>query len=300
MSRFPAQSTIAVIMVFVVSSTLLASGPVIGVVTGPGTFRVANGAVHDNATLFDGNTIVTGDATPLVQLKDGARIQLGTGTTATFKGHVVDLSLGISEIRFAPEYSVTAKTLRIAPASKDARVTVQVVNDHRILVAANSAPVNVFNRDGLTVAMVTAGETLSFDPFAGPAQATSLTGCLLTKVGTPILVDPQTYQVSQLSGGSVVGEVGNRVTITGEVTQAGKTIDIAGQVLQVASVARVAAGGCAAVAADPRIKADPPGGIAAEHHSSHAGWIILGVAVAGGAVAGVVIATHKSSTPASQ
>jgi len=282
-------------MVFAVSSTLLGAGPVIGVVTAQGSFRVANTSVNDNATLFDGNSIVTGDTTPLVNLKDGARILLGTGTSASISGHVVNLTQGIGELRSAASYSVLAKTLRITP-SKSAIATVKVESDHRVLVAAVAAPVNVYNRNQILVATLRAGDTLSFDPQPASPQATSVTGCLLTKGGAPIIVDPQTYQVSQLIGGNWRGEVGNRVTVTGDVTGTGKTVDIAAQALQVASVTRVAAGGCAAVAADPRIKADTAvlggrGGGPEPRHSYTAVWVVAGVAVA----AGVAIAIAESN-----
>jgi hypothetical protein len=283
-------------MVFAVSSTLLGADPVIGVVTAQGSFRVANTSVNDNATLFDGNTIVTGDTTPLVNLKDGARIQLGTGTSASISGHVVNLTQGIGELRSAANYSVLAKTLRITPG-KSAIATVKVESDHRVLVAAVAAPVNVYNRNQILVATLRAGDTLSFDPNAASPQATSVTGCLLTKGGSPIVVDPQTYQVSQLVGGNWRAEVGNRVTVTGDVAGTGKTVDIAAQALQVASVTRVAAGGCAAVCADPRIKADSCAvtKIEPRHNPHTTAWVVGGVAVAAVAAIAIYEATKNRS-----
>jgi hypothetical protein len=290
--RYSAQPVIASILVVAVSSSLLGASPVIGVVTAQGNFRVGNVSVNDNANLLDGSTIVTGSSTPLVDLKDGAKIQLGTSTNAAIRGHVIDLRQGIGEVRSASDYSISAGTLRIAP-TKNAAATVQVVSEHRILVAAVMAPVNVYNRNGLPVAMVRAGETLSFDPLGASPEATSITGCLLTsKDGKPILVDPQTFQVSQLIGGNLSGEMNNRVTVTGDITSAGKTVNIASQALQVTSVTRVAAGGCAAVAADPRIGGT---GSAAAPTSHKTAWIVGGVVVGGGAIAAIVIATHNKS-----
>jgi len=295
LTRFPAQSVLVLIMVGVVSSTLLGAGNVIGVISAEGSFRVENVAVNDHATLFDGNAVQTGDTAPRVYLKDGAWMHFGTGTSAIISGHNVALTEGIAEIGAAPNYSVSAKTLRIAPANKKSIAQVQVVGDHRVVVAALEASVNVYNRNGLPVAMVRAGATLSFDPFAGDPTASTLTGCLLMKGGKPILVDPNTYQVAELRGTNWEGEVGNRVTVTGDVV-AGPTLDIAAQVLQNITITRVAVGGCAAVAFDQRIKADPlPNrGVGAVHHSYTTLYIVGGVAVAGGAI-GVIAASNKKS-----
>jgi len=291
-----AQSLIALILVCVVGSTLLASGNVIGVISAEGSFRVENHAVNDNATLYDGNTIQTGDTAPRAYLKDGAWVHFGTGTSATISGHDIELKQGIGEFGAALNYSVLAKTLRIMLAGKSSVAQVQVVSDHRVFVAALEAPVVVYNRNGLPVAVVRAGVTLSFDPSAASPDTTSVTGCLLTKGGQPILVEPNTYQVSELRGTNWTGEVGNRVTVTGDVVS-GPTLAIASQVLQNITITRVAAAGCVAVASDPRISADPPSstpvqvGAAKSHQTA---YIIGGVAIGGGII-GVVVATHKKS-----
>ncbi len=295
MSRFPAQSFLALILVVVVSSTLLGAGNVIGVISAEGSFRVENVAVHDQATLFDGNTVMTGDTAPRVYLKDGAWMHFGTGTRALISGHTVELKEGIGEMGGAPGYSFSAKTLRIAPANRKSIVQVQIAGDHSVVVAALEAPVTVYNRNGLPVALVRAGGTLSFDPFAAAPDSSTVTGCLLVKGGKPILVDPNTYQVSELRSANWKGEVGNRVTVTGDVV-AGSTLSIAVQTLENITITRVAVGGCAAVAFDDRIKADPlPAGAAvAVHHSYAVYYVIGGVAVAGGAIAAITASNKKS------
>jgi len=295
LSRFPAQSVLALIMVGVVSSTLLGADNVIGVISAEGSFRVGNVDVNDYATLFDGNAVKTGNTAPRVYLKDGAWMHFGTGTSVIISGHNVELREGIGEIGAAPNYSFSAKTLRITPANKKSIAQVQVVGDHRVVVAALEAPVNVYNRNGLPVAMVRAGAALSFDPFAADPTASTVTGCLLVKGGKPILVEPDTYQVSELRGTNWNSEVGNRVTVTGDVV-AGATMNIAVQVLQNITITRVAVGGCAAVAFDDRIKADPlpNSAIGAAHHSYAPYYIIGGVAVAGGVIGAIAASSKKS------
>jgi hypothetical protein len=295
LSRFLTQSVLVLTTIGTASSTLLGAGNIIGVISAEGSFRLANVAVHDNATLFDGNSVQTGDTAPRAYLKDGAWIHFGTGTSAIISGHNIELREGIGEIGSAPNYSVSAKTLRITPANRKSVAQVQVISDRRVVVAALEAPVNVYNRNGLPVAMVRAGETLSFDPLAADQSATTVTGCLLTKGGKPILVDPNTYQALELRGANWSSEVGNRVAVTGEVV-AGPTVDIASQVLQNISITRLAVSGCAAVAFDPRIKADPlpNSSVGAASHSHTGYYIIGGVGVAGGVI-GVIAASSKKS-----
>ena len=306
MSRLTPQSLIALILVGLVSSTLLASSTVIGVVSAEGTFRLDNAAASDHATLFDGNVIQTEETAPRIDLKDGAWMRFGTGSRARISSHEVELERGIGELGSAKNYEVDAKTLRIKPGSNSV-VRVQVDNDRRVLVAALNAPVRVYNRTGILVANVLAGMTLSFDPQAGGPTTASASGCLLTKNGRYIVVDPNTKQIIELRGGTdLAKEAGNRVTISGNVVPGATPMEGANQVVGLTSVTHVAPGGCVATAAS--VGADPPTpppgtptssnapGGGAVHHASSTPYIIGGIAVAGGAI-GAIVATRSSKSP---
>jgi hypothetical protein len=294
---------IAMILVGVVSTTLLASGNVIGVISAEGTFRLDSAAVSDHATLFEGDVIQTGATAPTVDLKNGGRIQLGPNSTAKFSGPQVELQQGIGEVASAKGFEVQARSLHIQPVDAASVARVEVRGDRTVLVAAYHAPVRVLSATGIVVANVAAGMTLSFDPQAG--GNTSISGCLLTKGGKFIVVDPQNPRVlAEVRGNDVVtGQVGNQVTIAG-TTIPGATSTIQGvQVVGETSLQQTAGKTAACVNAAKAVGADPvagtavnttakeagkTGGKAAGAASSHTtAYVIAGIAVAGGAIGGI-------------
>jgi len=307
LSRLTVQAFIALILVGTVNSSLLGSSAIIGVVSAEGTFRLNNSAANGHATLFDGNLIQTDETAPRVDLKDGAWMRFGANSRAMFSGHDIHLEGGIGEIGSAKDYKVLAKTLRITPVGSDSVVRVQVAGDHQVLVAAFTAPAQVYNRTGFLVATLKPGETLSFDP---QPVAVTANGCLLTKNGRFIVVDTKdTTKVVELRGAELGKELGNQVTINGNAVPGATPMAGASQVVGVTSaVSHIATGGCdevaAKIGADPPPDSKPPVSIQQTKeggpkppgggHSSTP-YIIGGVVVAGGVI-GVIVATHKSTS----
>src|SRR5262249_41749912 len=106
---------IALILVGVVSTTLLASSNVIGMVSAEGTFRLDNVSFNDHTSLSEGSVIQTGATAPTVNLTNGGRIQLGPNSTAKFAGRQVQLEQGIGEVASSQGFEVQAGTLHIKP-----------------------------------------------------------------------------------------------------------------------------------------------------------------------------------------
>jgi hypothetical protein len=293
LTKLTAHSLISLVLVCTVTSSLFGSNAVIGIVSAEGTFHLDNNAANGHATFFDGNVIQTDTTAPRLDLKDGAWMHFGTHSRARISGHVVSLETGIGEIGSAKDYRILAKTLRINPADDNSVVRVQLAGVHRILVAAYSGPVQVFNGTGLLVATLKSGETMAFDP--QPATVTT-TGCLLTKNGRFIVVDPNdTSKVIELRGSDLSKDIGNQVTITGTAVPG------ATEVVAVTSpVSRVRTDGCSEVAAKvgadaPPITPGPTGSAVPKAAHSSTPYIVGGVAVAGGVI-GAIVATRGSKS----
>jgi hypothetical protein len=73
--RFSVQSLIALILAANLSLGT-AAAPAVGIITATGSFTIDASNVTGNATLFEGNQIETGKASSLLQLNNGARMQL--------------------------------------------------------------------------------------------------------------------------------------------------------------------------------------------------------------------------------
>ena len=108
--------------------------------------------------------------------------------------------------------------------------------------------VRVTNAGGLLVANLEAGNALSFDPQAGAAGPTRVSGCLLRKDGKFLVVDQTTNVTLQVQGPGLDKEVGNRIEIAGAADPASPTVPGASQLINVQEVKRLGKGGCASTA----------------------------------------------------
>lgn len=151
-------------------SVLSAAAPGIGIAMSDGTLTINNARTAGNATLFEGNTIETGNASSRLQLNNGATLQLSSDARGTVFGNRLVLEKGATQVG-ASSFEVNARTLHIV--GSDARIA---VFGKSVEVAALSTPVRVSNAAGELVANLEPGKALDFTPLqdAG-AQATTTT-----------------------------------------------------------------------------------------------------------------------------
>jgi hypothetical protein len=293
------QALVAVNLVGMLAWAAAPAG-VIGVVKANGGFRVDESPVSGNATLFDGAAVGTADVPSRIQLRNGTRVELASESRARFFGGRLALEQGFGEMQTSSGYRMEARGLRVSTAGAGSVARVRLDGERAVLVAAVKGPVRVFNDTGLLVANVKAGTTLRFEPQSGSQDSFQVSGCLLRKAGKFILVDQTANQTVEVRGDAAQlgAQVGNRVQITGVADRTGQPVAGATMAVQLKAMEQVGLGGClaaaAAAGADPVSRAP-----AAEQPKSHTA-LIAGVAVAGagGAIAGIVMATRsKSKSP---
>lgn len=281
--------------------------------------RIDGARVSSNATLFDGS-VVASDSYSRVQLNSGARVNLGVNSVVqVFANHAL-LEGGISEVQNGLGYTIDARSLHIQPAEAASIARVRLDGDKRVLVTALTAPVNVWNSQGLLVARVLPATPMSFLPQVGAPSAFSSSGCVVNKSNAAVLVDQTGNQVFELQsaakGVNVRKFVGKRADVTGTMNASATPVQGATQVVSVTGISAATGGDCAPVAA--RIGgtmtaagiAGGAGGAAAAGAAGGAAVATAGVsgAVIGGVVAAAVAAATVggiaatggfSSTPAS-
>ena len=189
MHRFGGYSLVALLIAAPIS-VLSAATPGIGVAMSDGTLTINNARTAGNATLFEGNTIETGNASSRLQLNSGTTLQLSSDARGTVYGDRMVLDRGATQMG-GSRYEVNARTLHIV--GSDARVS---VFGKTVEVAALSTPVRVSNAQGVLVANLEPGKALDFTPLqdAG-AQATTTTTTTETKTKTK----------KKVAGGAVLG-----------------------------------------------------------------------------------------------
>jgi hypothetical protein len=267
-------------------SLLTAAAPAIGVAISSGSVTVDNAIVPGNATLFDGNTVVTGATSSRLQMKDGKLARLGSESSAKIYSDHIVLEKGFGETY--GNMGVDASSLRIAGDS--ARVS---IHGKTVEVAALGSPVTVSTSTGIEVANLMPGRALAFTPQdAGAMAPATLTGCV-RKVGEFFFLTDTTSNVTvQLMGGGIEKYVKHTVTVTGTPASGSTPAAGASQVLNLSNVndqgpvKRCVAGGAGAVG--PAVSGVSTGAV-----------VIAGIAVAAGlGVTAGVLATQNESTSA--
>ncbi len=289
----------AVVAILVAGSLAhsLAAGAYIGIAMADGAFQVNRSEVKGNASLFEGTEVTTGEASSKVRIRSGARIEIGTHSQVRVFATQTVLEKGSGQVEGPPTYGIEARTLRITPTGSKTIARVSLDESSGVLVSAVNGPVRVSTASGLLVASLRAGNSYRFQPQAGASDSFEISGCLLRKSGSFIIVEQTTNQVFELIGSDMSSSLGNRVTVKGGTARGAKPLEGAAQVIQVASVTQIGPGGCLAAASS--VGADPlPGTSVSPTKEAAKGpnkALIAGVLVAVGGGAGVALAAASKS-----
>ena len=270
---------------------MTATTPAVGLASANGSFHVNAAEVWGNTTLFDGSVVETAKTPSQLRLNNGAHMRLATASRATIHDGRFVLERGSGQVESSSASLLEARTLRVSPATAGSIARVELAQGSQVVVAALAGAVRVTNAAGVVVANMTAGNALSFDPQAGAAAPTKVSGCLLRKDGKFIVVDQTTNVTLQVQGSGLDKELGNRVEITGAADPGSPTAAGATQLVNVQSIKRVEKGGCASVAKKMGVAGAAGGAAAAAAGGAAAGGAAAGigaaatVAIVGGVVA---------------
>jgi hypothetical protein len=250
---------------------LAASSPVIGVARSWGAFYVNNASVPGSATVFDGTSLKTADASSNLNLNGGERVMLASNSAATVHPDRLSLDRGTAEISGAADYRVEARNVRVQTSDAAARIRVGIDHQNRVLVASLGGAAEVRNSQGRLVARLVSGAALTLS--AASPESVDMTGVVSQQDGKYYLTDAVTKVKVELNGKGLSKMVGKVTHVTGTLgspAAAGAT-----QVVIVESAVVAAAAGAGAGA----------GTAAAGAGSTIAGISTTTVAIAGGAVA---------------
>jgi hypothetical protein len=275
-------------------ATLMASPPVIGVARSWGAFLINDASVPGSATLLDGTSLKTVDASSDLNLTGGERVTISSNSSATIHGDRLQLDSGTAEFTGTAAYRVEARNLRIGASDSAARVRVAVDRQNHVLVASLGGAAEIRNAQGMLVARVLPGTALTLS--AADVSTVELTGTIQEHNGEFYMVDEITKVKVELRGSNLKSLVGKHVHIVG--SEAGKAVatDVLHTVL-VATATQVgaAAAGAGAASAGAGVAAAAAGvaGAAAVPVAA----IVGGVAVVGGTVGGLAATGVIGSSP---
>jgi hypothetical protein len=266
-------------------SCALAASSAIGVAVASGTFRVDDSRVSGNTSLFEGNTIETGNASSQVQLNGGVRMELGSASRGKFYRDHMILEQGQTQLDTGAAYRIEALSLRVLPVGRSSAARVSFSSPRRVVVAALDGPVQVASANGVLLAKLSPGKALEFEPqAAGAAAPSTIIGRLERRNRRFLVTDETTGVTAEVSGAGLQDKVGKRVEITGNLDPTAKPTGGTTEVLQ---------------ATDVKVLSGAAGGTAAATGMATSTKVIIaGVAVAGaGAGIGLTVGGDDDEKP---
>jgi hypothetical protein len=257
-------------------ATLTASPPVIGMARSWGSFLINDASVPGSATILDGTSLKTVDASSDLNLTGGERVTMSSNSSATVHRDRLILDHGTAEFSGTAAYRVEARDLRILASESTARVRVALDRQNRVLVASLTGSAEVRNTRGMLVARVLPGT--AFTMSASGSAAVEVTGTVLRVDDKFYLTDDVSKVKVELRGSNLKSLVGKHVHVVG--TESGEaTVAGVPQAVTVATATPVGAGAAGA------------GGAATAAGVAGGGFptlaVIGGVVVVGGTLGGL-------------
>jgi hypothetical protein len=216
--------------------TLQASST-IGVAVANGRFLLDRSSVVGNASVFDGSILETGKVMSDLSLTSGLKIRLGVESRGRVFSDRLVLEKGAGQIS-GPNSVAIAGRLHVIPVEANAIARVVYGPSKRVEVAALGGRVRVETAEGVALAKMDSGASLSFEEQGGASGPTRLTGKVARINGKLTLTDAITKVTVELRGAGLEQYIGQTVTVTGDM--------VGPDVLQVGSVAKAAGGAAAA------------------------------------------------------
>lgn len=193
-----------------------------------GNLRI-NGTAHSgSANVAPESAVETTSASGQLYLADGSRLRIGSETNIAVGANSLHLARGVARIDAVapgrPALPIRAGELEIR--ATDGIVSRGMKSDgaHTIddlIVSAQSSPVEVRKQDGVLLAMVRPGETLSFA--FGKARVhprtTELNGVIREENGKYYVTDQTTNVKVELSGKDFSAWKNKQVRLSGELNQ---------------------------------------------------------------------------------
>jgi hypothetical protein len=195
----------------------------IGTISARGDMRVNHYMVNGNATLFDGSVVETGQASAVLRLDKGAEVTLAAGSRATLYRDRLVLQQGESEFAASTSFQIEANGLHVTPGETNSRGVVSTKSGNTVEVADLTGSLAVTNEQGILLASVGPGPSMSFAIQAdgGPSACTG-TGRISLEGNNYFITITSTGIKYELTGADLARLLGNLV---------GKSVTIKGTIV---------------------------------------------------------------------
>jgi hypothetical protein len=248
----------------------------IGTASVRGNMRVDNYVVKGNATLFNGSVVETDQATANLRLNKGTQITLSTNSRGTMYSDHAILQQGETQVIASNSFQLQASNVRVFPNEPNSVGVVSLKPGNTVEVATLTGSFGVSSNNGIMLANVHPGRTVSFamDAAASPTAFSGL-GIVSFENGTYYLTTDEDVKYV-LTCHDSHKYVGDKVYVTGTVeAPAGQPNGAQGTLLCVKTM-----------------DINGPGGM-----SRGTKWLIAGLIIGGGITAAIVLGEKNHPPP---
>jgi hypothetical protein len=283
----------AIWLLAVLAAGTSATAATIGTITSNGRFQMNGAEVWNQAALMEGSAVQTGTSATRLLLRNGTDVRIGSVSSGKVFANRMVLENGSLEGLLARSFRLETALLGLRVEGDNARAHVRV-NDGSILVASLQGSVQVRGAQGLLLASLPEGNAVQLSTSSeGTTVGTRLTGVIQHKNYRYYLKDETTGVTVELKGEQPAKYVGRRMTIQGDIDSAATSGGNAEYVVRVTQVESPAAEASTAVGAGSGGSGSgigKAGGVGGGLGTGAKVGIIAGVAVAGAATTGLVVA----------
>jgi hypothetical protein len=238
---------------------------VVGTVLSPGSFEVAHIAGIGTATVLNGDQVEALATQSRVLLKSGVDVQLAPHTSSNLFNDHAQLNNGTLNFKASAAFYVNSHDF-IVTATEPRTEAILQLSGSQLTVNVTSGSARIGSASGDTLARISAGSTLSFDPLSYPPvnnvnvsnTTVRLLGVLDSQNGHYLIRDRFSNSVSEVVGGEISPKlINHQVMIDG--TWIGNDKSTVAQVDHVVHVSKIEASDAAS---SFPCRADGSGGVA--------------------------------------
>ena len=224
-----------VVLVLAVKSVASAVPRYIGTVSAEGGFWVDSAGVSYHATVFEGSTVETTDASATVQIGNTVRVVLDSNSRAQVYADHLLLERGRSQLDSGSNYRMEARTLGVMLGAAESRAVMAVSETGAVEVGSLKGDLRVANADGVRVANVGAGNSVELRLEQGRDTAI-LTGCVAKTGRAYLMRDEVSAVLVELRGAEMASQSGKHVQVTGQVVSSKGAVSPADFVVRAAKL----------------------------------------------------------------
>jgi hypothetical protein len=186
------------------------------VISAEGGFWVDSAGVSDHATAFEGSIVETTDAPATVQIGKTVRVLLDANSRAQVYADHLLLERGRGQLDSGSNYRVDAQTLRVMSGSAQSRAVVAINGSGAVEVGSLNGDVRVNNADGVRVANIEPGNSVSLR-LEQVRDTAILTGCVAKAGRAYLMRDEVSAVMVELRGAEMASQSGKHVQVIGQV-----------------------------------------------------------------------------------